>query len=153
MSGGGDHWLKIIGFLVVLTLFYYFATGALKIQNNLLEGFVKMTDTRGKTTESGEPSTNAGVAGSSGNIANAIGEQTIKMQDTFLIKKYRKNYENLVINADEYVSYLMLENLLKLKTDDSEESKNANIDILDNINKLSASKSSLNGIMKFVDSV
>ncbi len=150
---GGDHWLKIIGFLVVLTLFYYFATGALKIQNNLLEGFVKMTDTRGKTTDSGEPSTNAGVAGSSGNIANAIGEQTIKMQDTFLIKKYRKNYENLVINADEYVSYLMLENLLKLKTDDSEESKNANIDILENINKLSASKSSLNGIMKFVDSV
>jgi hypothetical protein len=153
MSSGGDHWLKIIGFLVVLTLFYYFATGALKIQNNLLEGFVKMTDTRGKTTDSGEPSTNAGVAGSSGNIANAIGEQTIKMQDTFLIKKYRKNYENLVINADEYVSYLMLDNLLKLKTDDSEESKNANIAILDNINKLSASKSSLNGIMKFVDSV
>jgi hypothetical protein len=153
MSGGGDHWLKIIGFLVVLTLFYYFATGALKIQNNLLEGFVKMTDTRGKTTESGEPSTNAGIAGSSGNVANAIGEQTIKMQDTFLIKKYRKNYENLVINADEYVSYLMLDNLLKLKTDDSEESKNANIAILDNINKLSASKSSLNGIMKFVDSV
>lgn len=153
MSGSGDHWLKIIGFLVVLTLFYYFATGALKIQNNLLEGFVKMTDTRGKTTESGEPSTNAGIAGSSGNVANAIGEQTIKMQDTFLIKKYRKNYENLVINADEYVSYLMLDNLLKLKTDDSEESKNANIAILDNINKLSASKSSLNGIMKFVDSV
>jgi hypothetical protein len=153
MSGSGDHWLKIIGFLVVLTLFYYFATGALKIQNNLLEGFVKMTDTRGKTTESGEPSTNAGIAGSSGNVANAIGEQTIKMQDTFLIKKYRKNYENLVINADEYVSYLMLDNLLKLKTDDSEESKNANIALLDNINKLSASKSSLNGIMKFVDSV
>jgi hypothetical protein len=153
MSSGGDHWLKIIGFLVVLTLFYYFATGALKIQNNLLEGFVKMTDTRGKTTESGEPSTNAGIAGSSGNVANAIGEQTIKMQDTFLIKKYRKNYENLVINADEYVSYLMLDNLLKLKTDDSEESKNANIAILDNINKLSASKTSLNGIMKFVDSV
>ena len=153
MSGGGDHWLKIIGFLVVLTLFYYFATGALKIQNNLLEGFVKMTDTRGKTTESGEPSTNAGIAGSSGNVANAIGEQTIKMQDTFLIKKYRKNYENLVINADEYVSYLMLDNLLKLKTDDSEESKKANIALLDNINKLSASKTSLNGIMKFVDSV
>ena len=153
MSGGGDHWLKIIGFLVVLTLFYYFATGALKIQNNLLEGFVKMTDTTSKTTESGEPSTNAGIAGSSGNVANAIGEQTIKMQDTFLIKKYRKNYENLIINADEYVSYLMLDNLLKLKTDDSEDSKNTNIAILDNINKLSASKTSLNGIMKFVDSV
>jgi len=153
MSGSGDHWLKIIGFLVVLTLFYYFATGALKIQNNLLEGFVKMTDTRGKTTESGEPGTNAGIAGSSGNVANAIGEQTIKMQDTFLIKKYRKNYENLVINADEYVSYLMLDSLLKLKADDSEESKKANIALLDNINKLSASKISLNGIMKFVDSV
>lgn len=79
---GGDHWLKIIGFLVVLALFYYFATGALKIQNNLLEGFVKMTDTSSKTTDNGEPSTNAGVAGSSGNVANAIGEQTIKMQKT-----------------------------------------------------------------------
>jgi hypothetical protein len=150
---GGDHWLKIIGFLVVLALFYYFATGALKFQNNLLEGFVKMTNTSTSTTPTGEPSTNAGVAGSSGNVANAIGEQTIKMQDTFLIKKYRKNYENLVINADEYVSYLMLDHLLKLKTDDSEESKNANIALLDNINKLGASKTSLNGIMKFVDSV
>jgi hypothetical protein len=150
---GGDHWLKIIGFLVVLALFYYFATGALKIQNNVLEGFVKMTNTSTSTTPTGEPSTNAGVAGSSGNVANAIGEQTIKMQDTFLIKKYRKNYENLVINADEYVSYLMLDHLLKLKTDDSEESKNANIALLDNINKLGASKTSLNGIMKFVDSV
>lgn len=153
MSNGGDVWLKIIGFLVVLALFYYFATGALKIQNNLLEGFVKMTDTSSKTTSTGEPSTNAGVAGSSGNVANAIGEETIRMQDTFLIKKYRKNYENLVINADEYVSYLMLDHLLKLKTDNSEESKNANIELLDNINKLSASKTSLNGIMKFVDSV
>lgn len=149
----GDHWLKIIGFLVVLALFYYFATGALKIQNNVLEGFVKMTNTSTSTTPTGEPSTNAGVAGSSGNVANAIGEQTIKMQDTFLIKKYRKNYENLIINADEYVSYLMLDHLLKLKTDDSDESKNANIALLDNINKLSASKTSLNGIMKFVDSV
>lgn len=149
----GDYMFKIVGILVLLAFFFYIATGALKIQNNVLEGFVKMTNTSSSTTESGEPSTNAGIAGSSGNIANAVGEQTIKMQDTFLIKKYRKNYENLIINTDEYVSYLMVDNLLKLKTDDSEESKKENIAILDNINKLSASKTSLNGIMKFVDSV
>jgi hypothetical protein len=150
---GGDYVFKIVGILALLALFIFFSTGALKIQNNLLEGFVKMTNTSSPTTSTGEPSTNAGVAGSSGNIANAIGEQTIRMQDTFLIKKYRKNYENLVINTDEYVSYLMLDSLLKIKTDDSEESKTANIALLDNINKLSASKTSLNGIMKFVDSV
>lgn len=150
---GGDYMFKIVGILVLLAFFFYLATGALKIQNNLLEGFVKMTNTASPTTSTGEPSTNAGVAGSSGNVANAIGEQTIRMQDTFLIKKYRKNYENLVINTDEYVSYLMLDSLLKIKADDSEESKKANIALLDNINKLSASKTSLNGIMKFVDSV
>jgi hypothetical protein len=153
MNGGGDYFFKIVGILVLLAFFFYISTGALKIQNNLLEGFVQMTNTTSPTTSTGEPSTNAGIAGSSGNIANAVGEQTIKMQDTFLIKKYRKNYENLVINTDEYVSYLMVDNLLKLKTDDSEESKKENIAILDNINKLSASKTSLNGIMKFVDSV
>jgi hypothetical protein len=150
---GGDYVFKIVGILALLALFIFFTTGALKIQNNVLEGFVQMTNTSSPTTESGQPSTNAGVAGSSGNVANAIGEETIKMQDTFLIKKYRKNYENLVINTDEYVSYLMLDTLLKIKTDDSEESKKANIALLDNINKLSASKTSLNGIMKFVDSV
>lgn len=150
---GSDYVFKLVGILVLLAFFFYLATGALKIQNNLLEGFVQMTNTSSSNTSSGEPSTNAGVAGSSGNVANAIGEQTIRMQDTFLIKKYRKNYENLVINADEYVSYLMLDSLLKLKTDESEESKKANITLLDNINKLSASKTSLNGIMKFVDSV
>ena len=149
----GDYMLKIVGILALLALFIFFTTGALKIQNNVLEGFVQMTNTSTSTTSTGEAGTNAGLAGSSGNVANAIGEQTIKMQDTFLIKKYRKNYENLVINADEYLSYLMLDHLLKLKTDDSEESKNENIALLDNINKLSASKTSLNGIMKFVDSV
>jgi hypothetical protein len=153
MSGTGDSLFKIIGLLVVLAFFFYWTTGALKLQNKLLEGFVQMTDTSSKTTATGEPSTNAGIAGSSGNVANAIGEQTIRMQDTFLIKKYRKNYENLIINSEEYVNYLMLENLLKLKTDDSEESKNTNIALFDNINKLNACKTSLNGIMKFVDSV
>jgi hypothetical protein len=153
MFGGGDSLLKIIGILVVLFLFFYMATSALKIQNNILEGFVKMTDTSGSKTSTGEPGTNAGVAGSSGNIANGIGEQTIRMQDTFLIKKYRKNYENLIINTDEYVNYLMLENLLKLSTDGSDESNTKNINILENINKLSASKTSLNGLMKFIDSV
>ena len=149
MSGGGDSLFKIVGLLAVLALFFYWASGALKLQNKLLEGFVQMT-----TTTSGEAGgANAGIAGSSGNVANTIGEQTIKMQDTFLIKKYRKNYENLIINSEEYVNYLMLENLLKLKPDDSEESKNANIVLLENINKLNASKTSLNGMMKFVDSI
>ena len=151
MSEFNDSIFKIVGIIIVCGFLIFIAYKSLNLQMSIMEGFAVTTPTTDSKTTAPLNINNA--AGSVGKFSNTLAEHVIKLQDTFLIKKYRKNYENLVINADEYVSYLMLDHLLKLKTDDSEESKNENIALLDNINKLSASKTSLNGIMKFVDSV
>jgi len=93
------------------------------------------------------------AAGSVGKFSNTVAEHVIKLQDTFLIKQYRKDYENLIINSDEYVSYLMLQTLLNIKPDDTTESKAANVKLFETMNSLNASKATLNSLMKFVDSV
>ena len=81
------------------------------------------------------------------NVIDAVQEKPVK------IKQYRKDYENLIINSDEYVSYLMLQTLLNIKPDDTAESKAANVKLIETMNSLSASKATLNSLMKFVDSV
>ena len=93
------------------------------------------------------------AAGSVGKFSNTVAEHVIKLQDTFLIKQYRKDYENLIINSEEYVSYLMLQTLLNIKPDDTTESKATNVKLFETMNSLNASKATLNSLMKFVDSV
>ena len=69
-----------------------------------------------------------GDAGNASNYAANIKSQVIKLQDSLLISKYRKDYENTIINMDEFINYSMLKIMLN------------------------QAKSSLNNIMKFVDS-
>ena len=47
----------------------------------------------------------------------------------------------------------MLQTLLNIKPDDSTESKAANVKLSETMNTLSTSKTTLNSLMKFVDSV
>ena len=136
----------VIGYIIIGIAFFYFCFKSLNIQLNVMENFVTMTRNTDETA-------NSGISGKSSTTANGIGEQTIKMQDIFLIKKYRQNYENLIINSDDYISYLMLYTLMNLKLDDSEDSKKLNIELFGNIKMLNDSKVSLNALMKFIDSV
>lgn len=55
-----------------------------------------------------------GVAGDSKEFGVKIKDQVIKTQDQLLISKYRVDYEQVILNADELVDTLMLQNLLTL---------------------------------------
>jgi hypothetical protein len=85
-----------------------------------------------------------GIAGNASGYAAQIKSNTIKLQDTFLISKYRKDYENIVINMDDYVNNLMLETVLNLNQKNPEDS-------LDKLSKLNDAKVALNNVMKFID--
>ena len=91
-----------------------------------------------------------GDAGNASNYAANIKSQVIKLQDSLLISKYRKDYENTIINMDEFINYSMLKIMLNIKTD-AEKVENG-IKNLEALNTLNQAKSSLNNIMKFVDS-
>jgi hypothetical protein len=151
MSDFNDSIFKIVGIIIIGGFLIFIAFKSLNLQMSVMEGFAVTTPTTDSKTSTPLNINNA--AGSVGKFSNTLAEHVIKLQDTFLIKQYRKDYENLIINADEYVSYLTLQTLLNIKPDDTIESKAANVKSFETMNTLSASKATLNSLMKFVDSV
>jgi hypothetical protein len=89
-----------------------------------------------------------GEAGNANSYAATIKALTVQLQDSLLISKYRTDYENIIINMDDYFSILMLKQVLNL---DPKADMKTNITVIAALNELSTAKKSLNEIMAFVD--
>jgi hypothetical protein len=108
-----------------------------KNQYGIIEG---MTDGSGNVTQS---STN-GIAGNAASYGATIKSANIKMQDMFLISKYRSDYETAILNLDDLLSSLMLQTALTVDT------KNPQVTIKQ-LSDMNQAKVALNSVMKFVD--
>lgn len=89
-----------------------------------------------------------GEAGGAANYADGIKSKTVQLQDSLLISKYRADYENVIINMDDYLSISMLKVVLNM---DPAADVKTNAESLALINTLSTAKKSLNETMTFVD--
>ena len=96
-------------------------------------------------TTSTTTSTTSGIAGGAENYAANIKSSTIKNQDMLLITKYRKDYENAILNMDDLINTLMLQTTLSVDTSNPMPS-------LEKLNQLNSARTALNSVMKFVDS-
>jgi hypothetical protein len=130
--------------LIVLLIIFllYLAYKSLKVHGRIMEGL------ENAVTGSGSSSIN--TAGGTAEYATAIKNETIKLNDVLLISKYRQDYENVIINMDDYVNLLMLQCLVQMDT--SGTPSDANMSVINNLNSLNNVKSALNNVMKFVDS-
>jgi hypothetical protein len=106
----------------------------------LIEG---MTDASGNTVTVNAPAN--GVAGNAASYAAALKAATIKMQDTFLISKYRSDYESSILNLDDLINNLMLNTALNVNQSNPGEA-------IEKLAKMQQAKVALNSVMKFVDS-
>jgi hypothetical protein len=106
----------------------------------LIEG---MTDASGNTVTVNAPAN--GIAGNAAAYAAALKAATIKSQDTFLISKYRSDYESAILNLDDLINNLMLKTALTVNQDNPTSS-------IENLAKMQQAKVALNSVMKFVDS-
>lgn len=86
-----------------------------------------------------------GVAGNAATYGANIKSQTIKLQDTLLISKYRSDYETAILNLDDLVNNLMLKSALSIDKEKPQQTLIA-------LSQLQQSKIALNSIMKFIDS-
>jgi hypothetical protein len=85
-----------------------------------------------------------GIAGNSASYGASLKAATIKLQDNFLISKYKNDYETIILNLDDLINNLMLKSVLTFKQD--------NIDVsIKNLIELNQAKQALNNVMKFVD--
>lgn len=121
--------------LIVFCLFVYFIFSKIKM-TPYKEGMT----TNETTTDSAN-----GIAGNAATYGATIKEASIKLQDTFLISKYRTDYETTILNLDELINNLMLKTALTANKDKPDE-------FIKNLAAMNQAKAGLNSVMKFVDS-
>lgn len=102
----------------------------------------------GLTNDDGTSSRN-GEAGSAASYADSIKAQLTKIQDELLVSKYRKDYENTIINMDDLVGTMMIKQIQNMTIGGSD--PKALILSLNNLNTLKSAKESLNVAMKHLD--
>ena len=100
--------------LVVYLLFRNF-----NYKSKTIEG---MTDASGNDVAS--PGGN-GIAGNAASYGATIKDATIKLQDTFLITKYRSDYETAILNLDDLISLDQKRIELSQKIDERKAKQNA----------------------------
>ncbi len=122
------HWLLYIAIgLVVYLVFRNFQSMTEGMENN-----------KSITSESGMTDNAAAYAAS-------LKSSTIKIQDAFLISKYRADYESAILNLDDFINNLMLKTALTVNQADPTPS-------IETLAKMQQAKVALNSVMKFVDS-
>lgn len=109
---------------------------------NFREG---MTDASGNPVNTPTTNITNGIAGNASSFGASIKTATIKLQDTFLISKYKNDYETIILNMDDLLNNLMLKSVLTFKQDNVNQT-------IKNLIDLNQAKQSLNNVMKFIDS-
>ena len=133
--------------LAMLLLAAYVSSKTLTYLSNNLEGM----ETKTSTGSSGTSSTSTtGVGAGAASWGDAIKSATTKINDTMLVSKYRKDYENVIINAEECVNASMFTALM---TSPLGPDGNVTVQTLTAIKNMNDSKVALNEIMKYVDSL
>jgi hypothetical protein len=107
---------------------------------NVREG---MTDASGNAIATSSSAN--GIAGNAASYAASLKSNAIKSQDSFLISKYRTDYESAILNLDDLISNLMLKIALSVNQENPGEA-------IDQLGKMQQAKIALNSVMKFVDS-
>jgi hypothetical protein len=105
----------------------------------LIEG---MTDASGNTVNVAAPPN--GIAGNASAYSASLKSTVINLQDTFLISKYRSDYESAILSLDDFINCLMLKTALNVN-------QNNPSDSIDKLASMQQAKVALNSVMKFVD--
>ncbi len=133
-----DEFFKIVGILIVCFFIIYMVVKMFHLQASVVEGL----------TNGGDVLESGGEAGTAPSYAASIKSQVVKLQDELLVAKYRKDYEAVIINLDDYIGYLMIKQVLNMKINGDVKS---NIESINALNILKNSKESLNTTMTFLD--
>jgi len=133
--------LLTIGIILVVSMYviYYLVDKFVytNSQYSMIEGLENQSSSTNNIAANAKP------------FADSLKSTAVSKVDILLIPKYRTDYENAIINTDDYINALMLEQLLKMDITTKNDSNN--MDILNKISQLQSSKTALNSIMTFVD--
>lgn len=135
-----DFWSLLVLVFLSIVILYLLTTMVFKKR----EGLENNDTTATTSTEN----VGDGIAGNAANYAAMIKAKSVQLQDALLISKYRTDYENTIINLEDYCNFLMLNKVLSMNMSGDPK---ASLETLAVLNTLSNAKRSLNECMQFVD--
>jgi hypothetical protein len=132
-----DSIYKYIGIFVIALFFLFIVVRTLNFQAKVLEGL---------TTGSGLGATDKS------NIPAAINSNTTILEDSLLLSKYKKNYEDIIINLENNINFNILNGIV---SNSEILSKNpmdpAALQTIASLNSLKTFKDTLNDSMVFLN--
>ena len=128
---------KLIGIIIFICFLVYICVKSLTLQTSIIEGLTN-NDGGGENFGSGAAT-----------FSTKISARTAQLKDRLNIEKYRKDYENVIIHLDDYITGIMLGDILSMNADNI--SQDEVVKMMERINVLKQGKESLNVIMAGVD--
>jgi hypothetical protein len=131
-----QEYINIIVILAILmgVLFFYFRT--IQLDTYIKEGY---TNRRGNNS-----STTSDVQDHVADIENALD----KLKSSVNLDTNRSDYENIIVNLDDVISYSMMDFVSKINPDDKFSDMSANFSEL---NQMQTAKNTLNQLMAWLD--
>jgi len=133
MNFTSNDMFQYLGCAIVCIVALYIIMSLLKYQANMIEGLTNLSS-------------------NSTDTASLIKDNTTKTLDTLLVDKYRGNYEDIIVNMNDWCDAQILNNVVSGKMDCSNGCNEKILANVKNINDLETFKGSLNKTMKYLDS-
>ena len=134
-----DSIYKYVGLFIVSLFVIYIILRTLNFQAKIIEGMA-----------TGASSTS--TPNDKEKIADKIASNTTFAEDSLLISKYQKSYEDIIINLENNVNFFMLGAIINnAETISKKPTDPASIVLINSINSLKAFKDTLNDSMTFLD--
>jgi len=141
-----DELFKLIGIVILVGFFIYIVVKSLRLHTSIMEGLVNPDSAKNDS-----PALGQNLASGAQPYADEINKAYTRMKDNFHFETYRTNYENAIIQMDDYASALMLQKVMSL--DKNSLTEDNLMDTITKINALGEGKKNLNTVMKYIDSV
>lgn len=136
-----DNLYKYIGMAILAIFIIYIILRTLNFQATLIEGLTTADSTTNDTSKTDKDK-----------IPDMINANTTIVEDGLLIDKYKKTYEDIIINLENNVNYFMLGGIMKNSETISKNPMSADSQkIINNLNNLKLFKDTLNDSMNFLD--
>ena len=136
-----DNLYKYIGMAILAIFIIYIILRTLNFQATLIEGLTTADSTTNDTSKTDKDK-----------IPDMINANTTTIEDGLHIDKYKKTYEDIIINLENNVNYYMLGGIMKSSEIISNNPLSADSQkIISNLNNLKTFKDTLNDSMNFLD--
>ena len=132
---------KYVGLAIISLFVFYIIIRTLRFQANILEGMATSSTTTTDSTKTDKDK-----------IADAVNTNTTTVEDALLVDKYKKSYEDTIINLENNINYFILGGIVNTAEIIS---KNPLVPdsqkIITGLNNLKMFKDTLNDSMSFLN--